>query len=324
MAPELALNPPGGEPVFLRGLRESFPGWGGAAEFRWWFRREVGGPPADLLLLVEGGTAIAGTAVCHRLVSGIPGEAGGRVAIMSGAWTAPAHRRRGCFRALVEHARAVAATRGARALLAFASGGRASTPALAAASTAAIDSWGLRGRATASPPAPGRDRVGASASASAGAGAGAPPAARHAPRPSEGALQRWFADRPGAGIVYPGSQVFAVHARLRRAHTAVVAAGPGHWAIVERRRDASPVQAVVSESGPLTEAGWAGALRALHASEPAATAPLLAYTTRRAVADALADAFEPSAANVFVLAVGDSDPRPLAAADWWLHGLDRA
>ena len=304
-----ALNPPGAERAFLRGLQASFPGWGGPEDLRWWFRREVGGPVADLLLLVDGDHGpVAGAAVCHRRVSGLDdaGAGAARVAILSGAWTDPHHRRQGCFRELVAHGREVAARRGAGALLAFAAAERASTPALTAAAAGVVGGWGLRTAGSAAPARP------------AAASAFAP-----GRRPSAADLHRWFAARPGAGMIYRDAAQFAVQARLRRRGTVVVPAGPGHWAIVEGGGGVARVHAVVSEDGRLTAAGWANAFAALAASPPASV-PLLGYTTRREVAGGLGGAVDASAASVFVLPAGDTDPAPFLGARWWLQGLDRA
>lgn len=302
-----ALNPPGAERAFLRGLQASFPGWGGPEDLRWWFRREVGGPVADLLLLLDGDHGpVAGAAVCHRLVRGLEdaGAGAARVAILSGAWTDPRHRRQGCFRELIAHGREVAARRGAGALLAFAAAERASTPALTAAAAGVVGGWGLR---------------------TAGSAAPARPAAALASgrQPSAADLHRWFAARPGAGMVYGDAARFAVQARLRRRGTVVVPAGPGHWAIVEGRGGVARVHAVLSEDGPLTAAGWADAFAALAASPPV-SAPLLGYTTRSDVAGGPDGDLDASAASVFVLPAGDTDPTPFLAASWWLQGLDRA
>jgi len=303
MARSPALNPPGAERAFLRGLQASFPGWGGRDDLRWWFRREVGGPVADLLLIVDADHgAVAGAAVCYRLASELDATGAERVAILSAAWTDPRHRRQGYFRDLVAHAQEVAGMRGAGALLAFAAAERPSTPALTAVAAGAVAGWYLRAGASAAPPAT------------------APAPAR---RPSAADLHRWFAARPGAGMVYRDAAQFAVQARLHRMRTAVVPAGAGHWAIVEGRGGVSDVHAVVSEDGPLSTAGWAGAFTALAAS-PVALTPLLGYTTRREVADGLGGGVDTVAGSVFVLASGGADPAPFLAAQWWLQGLDRA
>ena len=194
--------------------------------------------------------------------------------------------------------------RGAGALLAFAAAERPSTPALNAVAAGAVAGWHVRTEAGTAP---------------------APPAAASAParRPSAADLHRWFAARPGAGMVYRDPAQFAVQARLRRTRTTVVPAGAGHWGIVEGRGGVARVHAVVSEDGPLTTAGWTGAFAALAAS-PAAPAPLLGYTTRRDVTDGLGDGVDAIAASMFVLPAGDADPVRFLAAQWWLQGLDRA
>jgi len=293
------LNPPGAEAAYLRGLQASFPGWGDRTDFAWWFRRAIGARPADLLTLAERDVLIAGMALSYRRFHPGGGAAESLVAILSAAWTRPEHRRGGCFAELVEHADTVAASRGAVALLAFVSGGRASRRVLEAAASERIASWQLRSgpRLAGEPPAP---------------------AARR-PAPDAAALRRWFHEhRAGGGFVYPSPGVFAEQARLSRGGVAVADAADGHWAIVDDER----VRAVLHESAPLEADATAAALaQVARGRRPG----LRAYTTQRRVAEAAQRAgFEADEAQLVVLPVGGRPTAPLRVAEAWLHELDRA
>lgn len=299
MTRRFALNPPGVEDAYLRGLQESFPGWGGHAEFAWWFRREVGSLPADLLTLSHGGALVAGMAVGYRRWH--PGDGGAGesvVAILSGAWTAPAHRRRGCFAELVEHARAAGTARGAAGLLAFVSGARASGSVLEGAAQESIPSWRLHARPARATAAP------------------AP-----SPRPStpdEDALRRWFHEhRPGGGFVYPTTDVFAEQARLLHAGARILGASGGHWVILHGDR----VQAVLHESAPIEAGRAAGALAQIAGRRPG----LVAYTTSRELADVVQEAgFDAAEGRVFAIAVAGRSTAKLRIGEAWLQELDRA
>jgi len=85
--------------------------------------------------------------------------------------------------------------------------------------------------------------------------------------------------------------------------------------------DGERVQAVLHESMPLEAAGTAAALAQVARERH----DLLAYTTRRAVAEAASHAgFEAAEAQVIVIAVAGRPTTKLRVADAWLHELDRA
>jgi hypothetical protein len=132
---EIEVNPPGVQAEYPRGLNVAFPGWGELAMYRWCFERPVGGPKADLLVVRRGARLVAGSAVAYRslrLETGVPV----RVAIMTGAWTLPEMRGRGCFGRMIVESVALASRRGAALLLGFARAGNASVRQLAAAGSA--------------------------------------------------------------------------------------------------------------------------------------------------------------------------------------------
>jgi hypothetical protein len=297
---EVQLNPPGIEDAYLSGLRAAFGAWGGRAELRWWFRRPVGERVADLLVVVRDGRPVAGTAVSYRRLALDAGPAV-RAGVMSGAWTLPEHRGRGCFGTLIEASRDLAHQRGCALLLAMARAGRMSGGPLGRASTARFDTWQLRG-----PGAARRARV---------------PSRRA--RPAVRQLAAWFhRDRDGAAFVYPEAGLFAQQARLDRPETRIVDAGDGRWVVAEPRADALRVQAVVREDGAPTPADLAAAIAAARASEPR---PITAFTADRAVAEAAASlGFAGLAGNLFVLRLPEGLGRAELPARWSMQELDRA
>jgi hypothetical protein len=110
--------PPSSDPRYLEALQSCFGGWGGETEFDWYFRRPFAGAVADRFVIVDDGEWIAGSAVSWRKLA----DAGGAertVGIMTGSWTLPAARGRGCFGTIIEHSRLLCVERGADWLIAF-------------------------------------------------------------------------------------------------------------------------------------------------------------------------------------------------------------
>lgn len=103
---------------YLEALQSCFGGWGGETEFDWYFRRPFGGAVADRFVIADEGEWIAGSAVSWRRLAE-PDGTERAVGIMTGSWTLPAARGRGCFAAIIEHSRQLCVERGADWLLAF-------------------------------------------------------------------------------------------------------------------------------------------------------------------------------------------------------------
>ena len=110
--------PPNEDRRYLAALQSCFGGWGGETEFDWYFRRPFAGAVADRFVIADEGEWIAGSAVSWRRLAG-PDGAERRVGIMTGSWTLPAARGRGCFAAIIEHSRQLCVERGADWMLAF-------------------------------------------------------------------------------------------------------------------------------------------------------------------------------------------------------------
>lgn len=103
---------------YLEALQSCFGGWGGETEFDWYFRRPFDGAVADRFVIADDGEWIAGSAVSWRRLAE-PDGTGRTIGIMTGSWTLPAARGRGCFAAIIEHSRQLSVERGADWLLAF-------------------------------------------------------------------------------------------------------------------------------------------------------------------------------------------------------------
>ena len=125
---------------WLAGADEAFSGWGGVEMFDWVFGRDAGGPLADLILVDDPDGPLAGSGVSYRHVRP-RGGAPLLVAIMTGSWTRPAARGRGCFTRIIEESVRLATHRGAGLLLAFVTEENASARRLAAAGAGRFPTW---------------------------------------------------------------------------------------------------------------------------------------------------------------------------------------
>jgi GNAT superfamily N-acetyltransferase len=108
---------PGDDSRYLAALNQCFDGWGGQPEFGWYFERPFEGRIADRFVLADDEEWIAGSAVTWRRVKGAQGSH--PVGIMTGSWTLPAARGKGCFARIIELSLERCAERGAAWLLAF-------------------------------------------------------------------------------------------------------------------------------------------------------------------------------------------------------------
>jgi hypothetical protein len=223
---EVALNPQGLQATYLASLNTCFPGWGDAASYGWAFDRSTGGPPADLMIVKENGELLAGSAVTYRVLRTGTG-AEGRVGIMTGSWTLPAARGRGCFTRIIEESQMLVRARSALALLAFVTEQNPSYRRLAAAGATLFPTRYL----VASP----ATQLSSDASV-------------ELVRPAPGDAARWFsrfeASRsPGAAFAYDAATWESQF--LRRASDCSVAdAGSLGFCIVEERPDVVRLQAV--------------------------------------------------------------------------------
>lgn len=116
---QLEINPPGIDSEYLRCLNACFAGWGDARMAQWAFERAVAPDPMpDLMVLREGDELLAGSAVSYRSVTFSNGGTI-RAGIMTGSWTLPAARGRGCFARMIEESAVMTREHGGALLLAF-------------------------------------------------------------------------------------------------------------------------------------------------------------------------------------------------------------
>jgi hypothetical protein len=125
------VNPSGIKETYIKCLNTCFHDWGGAESFDWCFARRVANRIPDLLVLRDTENIVAGSGITYRRL-----QMNARtleIACMTGSWTLPQARNRGCFGQMVEASRAVACDRGCSLLLAHVTAGNSSCRSLISA-----------------------------------------------------------------------------------------------------------------------------------------------------------------------------------------------
>lgn len=216
---------------YLRCLNSCFPGWGDERHFAWAFRRRVGGPAPDLMVVRDAGAIIAGSAVSYRTLR-FAGGSSVLVGIMTGSWTLPAARGRGAFSSIIRESVAATASHGASLLLAFVTEKNPSFRRLREAGATLYPTQYL-----VSPPEQARADGGTEFREF-------PVSIARAPR--------WFAafhaGRPGAHFHYPTLQSWAGQHLERPGMLALVEAAGGA-AVVETHGEFDRVQAITAPDG---------------------------------------------------------------------------
>lgn len=115
---EFVINPENYQSEYIKNLNECFNGWGGDREYDWVFNRKVGEHSADILLIRndEDGV-IAGSGISYRKLSGK--EVSVDIGIMTGSWTLPAARKKGCFTKMIHCSKDLCRKRNVPFLTAF-------------------------------------------------------------------------------------------------------------------------------------------------------------------------------------------------------------
>ncbi|MDP2270209.1 MAG: hypothetical protein Q8K32_05705 [Archangium sp.] len=222
---EIERNPPGAEALYLESLNLCFPGWGDARAYAWAFGRRVGGPPADLMMLREGGELLAGSAVSYRTLLTPEGKRA-LIGIMTGSWTLPAARGRGAFTTIIEESVALTKRHGGALLLAFVTETNASFRRLEAAGSALFPTRYVSGRAGLSAP-------------------GARPAVE---RETKSWFERFEKARPeGAHFAYGSAEEWAGQHVERPGQPVLVEVENAGAALVETHGDFDRVQAICAD-----------------------------------------------------------------------------
>lgn len=98
------INPENYQSDYIKNLNECFSGWGGNREYDWVFNRKVGEHSSDILLIQnEEDGVIAGSGISYRKLSGK--NISVDIGIMTGSWTLPAARKKGCFTKMINCSR---------------------------------------------------------------------------------------------------------------------------------------------------------------------------------------------------------------------------
>lgn len=101
---KIVLNPAGYEAEYLEKLNECFNNWGGQREYYWGFNRQIGVHSTDFLIIKnEEEEVIAGSAVSYRKLEGRGKSID--IGIMTGSWTLPAVRGKGCFTRMIHESK---------------------------------------------------------------------------------------------------------------------------------------------------------------------------------------------------------------------------
>ena len=98
------INPENYRKNYIANLNACFGNWGGESEYEWGLQRQVGKHRTDIMLIEnEEDGVIAGSAVSYRRLKGK--EDFIDIGIMTGSWTLPAARRKGCFTKMIHCSR---------------------------------------------------------------------------------------------------------------------------------------------------------------------------------------------------------------------------
>ena len=101
---KFVINPENYSQQYIKNLNACFGHWGGDAEYDWGLERKIGNHSTDIMLIEnEEDGVIAGSAVSYRELSGPKRSC--EIGIMTGSWTLPAARRKGCFTKMIHCSR---------------------------------------------------------------------------------------------------------------------------------------------------------------------------------------------------------------------------
>lgn len=90
--------------AYLANLNECFGSWGNQETFQWVFGEAVGSLAPDLFTIEDEGADIAGSALTYRKLR-IPGKEDAGMGVMTGSWTLPASRGKGCFTEIIRYSK---------------------------------------------------------------------------------------------------------------------------------------------------------------------------------------------------------------------------
>lgn len=314
------INPQGMDDDYLAGLNASFQPWGDARAFQWYFRRETAYRPPDLIVIKEEGRPIAGSALTYRRLA-LPEESLVDVAIMTGSWTLPEARGRGCFTQIIETSHELATMRNSVPLLAFVTEENRSCRLLARAGATLIPS------AYCVSDQQDLHRYGS---------AGAVPVAKDACTIHEVWQRMSLSYRHHVRFSYPSTREVEAQFVDRPGPTEILRDDAGNMAIIERKVDTDIVQVLLPTGSD--EGSIAGAVAAVLRRAEAGGRRVFLYATHAAVMQACRDLGCGSKRGYIAVLMADpargrgsgrpapslDEPAGLQLGPWHVHGGDRA
>lgn len=115
---KFVINPENYRKTYIENLNACFGNWGGEREYEWGLARQVGPHSTDIMLIEnEEDGVIAGSAVSYRKLE--KQDSSFDIGIMTGSWTLPAARRKGCFTKMIHCSRDLCKTNDVPYLTAF-------------------------------------------------------------------------------------------------------------------------------------------------------------------------------------------------------------
>lgn len=138
----IKINPEAYKEEYIKNLNACFNGWGGAKEYEWGFNRKVGEQTSDIMLIEndEDGV-IAGSAVSYRRLS--EKTASFDIGIMTGSWTLPAARKKGCFTKMIHSSKDLCKDKNVPFLTAFVTAVNPSSRRLETEGSYMLPTWHL-------------------------------------------------------------------------------------------------------------------------------------------------------------------------------------
>ncbi|MDR3227862.1 MAG: hypothetical protein LBT53_00340 [Puniceicoccales bacterium] len=126
--------------AYLAFLNEVFPHWGDAAVYDWVFGNNTENETSDIFALADADVILAGSGITYRTI-GSAANFRITIGIMTGSWTLPAHRGKGCFTKIIEESFRRVKGKNYDALAAFVTQKNASAGRLNAAGSAMLPAY---------------------------------------------------------------------------------------------------------------------------------------------------------------------------------------
>ncbi|MDX1718621.1 MAG: hypothetical protein R3353_00535 [Salegentibacter mishustinae] len=136
------INPDNYQSEYIKNLNECFNAWGGDREYNWVFNRKIGEHSSDILLIEnEEDGVIAGSGISYRKLSGKNETID--IGIMTGSWTLPAARKKGCFTKMINCSKELCEDKNVPFLTAFVTETNPSSRRLEAEGSYMFPTWHL-------------------------------------------------------------------------------------------------------------------------------------------------------------------------------------